>query len=74
LSGQPESAGQPELYGGSGDGNGCGAVLNKSGDAFRSTEVGLLDDTGLAIDAGALDDVVVELVGLFLGHDGGHIG
>ena len=66
LGGQPESAGQPELDGGSGDGDGCGAVLDESGDAFRGAEIGLLDDPGLAVDAGALDDIVVELVGLFL--------
>jgi hypothetical protein len=33
-----------------------------------------MDDAGLAIDAGAFDDVVVELVALFLSDERGHIG
>jgi hypothetical protein len=33
-----------------------------------------MDDAGLAIDAGAFDDVVVELLAFFLGDEGGHIG
>ncbi len=74
LSGQPERSGQPELDGGGGNGNRRGAVLNEFGDSFGGTEVGLLNDAGFAVDAGAVDDVVIELVGLFLGHDGGHIG
>jgi hypothetical protein len=28
-----------------------------------------VDDTGLALDAGALDDVVIELVALLLGDE-----
>ena len=48
--------------------------LGQFGDSFGRTEVGLLNDPGFAVDAGAVDDVVIELVGLFLGHDGGHIG
>jgi hypothetical protein len=28
-----------------------------------------MDDAGLAVDAGALDDVVVQLVALLLGHE-----
>jgi hypothetical protein len=31
-----------------------------------------VDDPGLALDAGAFDDVVVELVALLLGDEGGH--
>jgi len=33
-----------------------------------------VDDAGLAIDAGAFDDVVVELLAFFLGDERGHIG
>src|SRR5260370_6893905 len=74
LSGQPESAGQPEFDGGSSDGDGCGAVLDKGGDSLSGAEVGLLDDPGFAVDAGALDAGVMDLVGLFLRHNRGHVG
>jgi hypothetical protein len=33
-----------------------------------------VDDAGLAVDAGAFDDIVVELVALLLGDERGHIG
>jgi hypothetical protein len=33
-----------------------------------------MDDAGLAIDAGAFDHVVVELVALLLGDERGHTG
>jgi len=33
-----------------------------------------MDDAWLAVDAGAFDDIVIELVALFLGDEGGHIG
>ena len=33
-----------------------------------------MDDAGLAVDAGAFDDVVVELVAFLLGDEGRHIG
>src|SRR5260370_5276082 len=66
LSGQPESAGQPEFDGGSSDGDGCGAVLDKGGDSLSGAELGLLDDPGFAVDAAALDEVVIELVCLCL--------
>jgi hypothetical protein len=33
-----------------------------------------VDDAGLAIDASALDDVIVELVALLLGDERSHIG
>jgi hypothetical protein len=32
-----------------------------------------MDDAGFAIDARAFDDVVVELIALFLGDEGSHI-
>jgi hypothetical protein len=31
-----------------------------------------VNDAGFAVDAGAFDDVVVELVALLLGDEGGH--
>jgi hypothetical protein len=33
-----------------------------------------MDDAGLAVDAGAFDDVIVEQVGFFLGDERGHAG
>jgi len=33
-----------------------------------------MDDAGLAVNAGAFDDVVVELVGLLFGDEGCNIG
>jgi len=33
-----------------------------------------MDDARLAVDAGAFDDVVVELVAFLLGDEGSHIG
>jgi hypothetical protein len=33
-----------------------------------------MDDARLAVDAGALDDVVVELVAFLLSDEAGHIG
>jgi hypothetical protein len=31
-----------------------------------------MDNAGLAVDAGAFDDIVVKLVGFLLGDEGGH--
>ena len=55
---------------------GTGAVrsLNQGGEAFGGSQISLLDDTGLAVDAGAFDDVVIELIGFLLVDDGSHIG
>jgi hypothetical protein len=33
-----------------------------------------VDDAGLAVDAGALDDIVIELVAFLFGDERGHIG
>jgi hypothetical protein len=33
-----------------------------------------MDDAGFAVDASAFDDVVIELLALLLGDEGGHIG
>src|SRR3989475_4860285 len=43
-----------------------GAVLDEGGDLVGGTEIGLVDDAGLAIDAGAFDDVIVERVAFLL--------
>jgi hypothetical protein len=54
-------------------GTGGGAVLDQVGDLFGGAQIGLVDDARFAIDAGAFDDVVVELIAIFLGNEGSHI-
>jgi len=71
---EPESTGQSKVARGGRQRDRGSAVLDQSGDLFGGTEVGLVDDAGLAIDTGAFDDVVVELVAFFLGDEGGNIG
>jgi hypothetical protein len=41
---------------------------------FRGAEIRLMDNAGPAVHAGALDHIVVELVGFLLGDEGSHIG
>jgi hypothetical protein len=74
FGGEPEGAGESEGDGGGGEGDGSGRVFDEGGDAFGGAEIGLVDDAGFAVDAGAFDDVVVESVGLLLGDEGGHTG
>jgi hypothetical protein len=38
----------------------AGRLLEQSSDLVGGTEIGLVDDAGFAVDAGAFDDVVVE--------------
>ncbi|MFN8941387.1 MAG: hypothetical protein ACK5ZJ_16775, partial [Acidobacteriota bacterium] len=71
---EPEGAGESEGDGGGGEGDGSGRVFDEGGDAFGGAEIGVVDDAGFAVDAGAFDDVVVESVGLLLGDEGGHTG
>jgi hypothetical protein len=66
LGGEPESAGQSEVARSGGQRDRGSAVLDEGGDFVGSAEIGLMDDAGFAFDAGAFDDVVVELVALFL--------
>jgi hypothetical protein len=61
-SSQPESTRQPQFPEGCRDRHGGGAVLNEGSDLFGGTEIGLVDDAGLAVHAGTFDDVVIELV------------
>jgi hypothetical protein len=49
-------------------------VFDEGGYPLGRTEVGLMDDPGFALDASALDDVVVEGVGFLLGDEGSHTG
>ena len=74
LSGGPEGGGQAKLAGGGGQGDGGGAIANHLGEFLGGTEVGLMNDAGLAVDAGTFDDVVVELVALLLGDEACHTG
>ena len=66
LGGEPERAGQAEIDSGGSDGTRSGTVLDQRGDFLGGAEIGLVDDAGFAVDAGALDDVVVELFAFFL--------
>src|SRR5215467_6684081 len=52
---EPESSGQSKVARGGGQRDRGSAVFEKSGDLVRGTEIGLVDDAGLAIDAGAFD-------------------
>jgi hypothetical protein len=66
LSGGPEGGGQAKLAGGGGQGDGGGAIADHLGEFLGGAEVGLMNDAGLAVDAGTFDDVVVELLPFFL--------
>ena len=74
LSGSPERGGQAELAGGGGQGDGGGAIADHLGEFLGGAEVGLMNDTGLAVDAGTFDDVVVEFVAFLLGDEACHTG
>ena len=47
-------------------------MLDEFGEFFGSTQIGLMDDAGFALDAGAFDDVVVEFVALLFGDEAWH--
>ena len=74
LSGEPERTGQTEIDGGGGERDGGGTVLDEGGDALGGAKVRLIHDAGLATDAGAFHDVVIEPVGFFLGDERGYTG
>ena len=74
LGGQPQGTRQAEVAHGGGEGHRSSAVADQSGDLFGGAEVALMDDARLAVDAGALDDIVVELVALLLSDEASHIG
>jgi hypothetical protein len=74
LGSQPQGTRQAEVAHGGGQGHRSGAVADQSGDLFRGAEVALMNDAGLTVDAGALDDVVVELVAFLFRDEAGHIG
>ena len=72
LRGEPESPGQPEVARSGGEGHRGSTVLDEGGDLVGGAEIGLADDAGFALDAGAFDHVVVEFGALLLGDEGGH--
>jgi hypothetical protein len=66
---EPESAGQSEVPRCGGNGDWGGTVLDQRRHFLRGAEIGLVDDAGLAVDAGAVDDVIIELVTFLLGDE-----
>src|SRR5208337_482698 len=72
MSGQPEGSGQTQLAAGGGEGKRSGALLEQGGNLFSAAEIGLVDDARTALNAGAVDDVVVKFVLLALGNKGSH--
>src|SRR6202008_2639249 len=71
---QPQGAGEAEVSQGGGEGNRGGLLLDEFGDFFGGAEIGLMNDAGLAVDASAFDEVVVEAVALFLFDEASHRG
>ena len=63
---QPQSAGQAELDRSGRQRHRRGAILDQPGNTVCGTQVSLMNDARLAVDARTLDDVVVDGVGLFL--------
>ena len=51
-----------------------GTIFDQRGYFIGGAEIRLMDDAGLAVNASALDNIVVELVGLLLGDERRHIG
>lgn len=74
LCGEPQRSRQAHVQGRSLQWNWRRAVFHQRGDLFSSAEICLVHDAGLAVNACAFDDIVVELVGLLLGDKGRHIG
>jgi len=71
---RPESRWQTKLAHGSRQGKGGGAVADHFRQLLGGAQVSLVDNAGLALDAGAVDDVVVELVAFLFGDEAWHIG
>jgi hypothetical protein len=74
LSGEPQRTGQTHIAR-------CGlqrdwrrAVFNQRGDLLGGAEIRLMDNAGLAVNASAVDDIVVKFIRLLLGDEGRHIG
>ena len=74
LSGEPERSRQAHIGSRGFQWHRSGAIPDQRRDFLGRAEIRLVDDAGLAVDAGALDDIVVKFVGLLLGDEGRHIG
>ena len=74
LSGEPQGAGKSELPQGRREGHRGGAFLDEFGEFFCGAEIGLMNDTRLALDSGAFDEVVIEAMAFFLFDEAGHEG
>ena len=74
LCGQAKRSRKTELARRGRNRNRSGAFLQQIRQSVRSSQIGLLHDAGLAIDAGTLDDVIVELVAFLLADERRHIG
>ena len=71
---QPQGAGKTEVSQGGGEGDRGGLLLDKFGEFFGGAEIGLMNDTGFAVDAGAFDEVVVEAIAFLLFNQASHQG
>src|ERR1700694_1948408 len=72
LSGRPQGGGQAKIAGGSGQGDGGGTIADHLSQFLGGAQVGLMDDTRLAFDAGTFDHGVIEFVAFFLRDEARH--
>jgi hypothetical protein len=57
LGSQPQGAGETEVSQGGGERDGGSLLLNEFSEFFGGSQIGLMDDARLAVDAGAFDEV-----------------
>jgi hypothetical protein len=74
LGSEPERARETKLHRGGFQRQRGSAIFDQGSDFVGSAEIGLMDDTGFALDPSAFDDIVVELIGFLLSDQGSHIG
>ena len=74
LSGEPQRTGQTDIDSCGLQWDGRRTVFNQCSDLLGGAEIGLVNNAGFAVNASALDDIVVEFVCLLLGDEGRHIG
>jgi hypothetical protein len=70
LSGEPQRTGQTHIKSRGLQWDWRCTVFDQRGDSLGGAEVRLMDNAGLAVNASALDDIVVEFVRLLLGDEG----
>src|SRR5437016_10765466 len=71
---QPQGAGEAKVSQGGGERDGGGLLLDQFSEFFGGAQIGLMDDAGFTVDAGAFDEVVVEAVAFFLFNQASHQG